>query len=144
MWTRILRLLMRSAECHDGLPVSSMSRRGRKAILCLFANPVLSAVGRGSDSFSSSEILQKNTNILLHGYYSSNTLYVKKRFSLVTNYNPVQDQTLSLFFFLTLFRVSLHPSGKNLAIRHHNPSNMVVSSSPIMMLIAYIFRALNL
>ena len=136
---------MRSAECHDGLPVSSMSRRGRKAILCLFANPVLGAVGRGSDSFSSSEILQKNTNVLLRGYYSSNTLYVKKRFSLVTNHNPVQDQTLSLFFFfLILFQVSLLPSGKNLAIRHHNPSNMVVSSSPIMTLIAYIFRALNL
>ena len=142
MWTRILRLLMRSAECHDGLPVSSISRRRRKAILCLFSNPVLGAVGHGSDAFSSSEILQKKTNILLHGYYNSNTLYVKKRFSLITNYNPVQDQTLNLFFFFLSFTASFWEN--YLAIRHHNPSNMVVSSSPIMMLIAYIFRAFNL
>lgn len=111
MRTRILRLLMRSAECRDGLPVSSMSRRGRKAIRCLFANSVLGAVGRGSDYFSSSEILQKNTNIFLHGYYSSNTLYVKKRFSLVTRF---KTKHRIFFFFLILFRVSLLPSGKTI------------------------------
>lgn len=125
--------------------MSSISRRGRKAILCLFSNPVLGAVGHGSDAFSSSEILQKKTNILLHGYYSSNTLYVKKRFSLITNYNPVQDQTLNLFFFVCFVLSFIASFWENyLAIRHHNPSNMVVSSSPIMMLIAYIFRAFNL
>lgn len=142
MRTRILRLLMRSAECRDGLPVSSMSRRGRKAIRCLFANSVLGAVGRGSDYFSSSEILQKNTNIFLHGYYSSNTLYVKKRFSLVTRFKTKHRIFFFFFNFVSSFIASFWEN--YLVIRHHNPSNMVVSSSPVMMLIAYIFRAFNL